>query len=84
MSSLFLGNGFSRSIFRDVSSWKGLFEATDNSINNYTFLYEAYRLNPEHIDQDENMVKAGLIQRITAAFRKRILRKIYVDIRNKR
>ena len=67
-NTLFLGNGFTRSIFRNMPSWKDLFEAADDSIDNYTYLYETYRLNPAHIQQEEDAVKAGLIQKIKSDF----------------
>lgn len=35
-NTLFLGNGFARLVFQDMPSWKELFEAADDSIDNYT------------------------------------------------
>lgn len=67
-NTLLLGNGFSRSIFRDMPSWGDLFEGVDSSIRDYTILYEAYRLNQanKHIREDE--VKSILIRKIKDAF----------------
>lgn len=34
-NTLFLGNGFSRSVFHDVPSWGELFEGVTTSVQNY-------------------------------------------------
>lgn len=38
--TLFLGNGFTQSIFKEKPSWNDLFKNVDSTIKNYTFLYE--------------------------------------------
>lgn len=81
-NTLFLGNGFCRSVFRNTPSWKDLFEATDDSIDNYTFLYEAYRLNPAHINQEEDVVKASLVQKINSDFSGKNIREDICGLEN--
>lgn len=39
-NTLFLGNGFSRNVFKGIPSWEELFEGQTGEINNYTILYE--------------------------------------------
>lgn len=78
-NTLFLGNGFSRSIFKDMPSWSGLFEETDSPISNYTVLYEVYRLNEGKKGFREDEIKEKLIQRISDSFS---LQSIKGEIRN--
>ena len=68
-NTLFVGNGFSRAIFQEVPSWCNLFENTDTSIKvikNYTFLYEAFRLEFGQKGLGENQVKEEFIKEIRA------------------
>ena len=81
-NTLFLGNGFTRSIFRNMPSWKDLFEAADDSIDNYTYLYETYRLNPAHMQQEEAAVKTGLIQKIKSDFSGKNIREDICGLEN--
>ena len=65
-NTLFLGNGFSRSIFSNIPSWGSLFDTdTDKdkestNINNYTILYEKYFLSSNNKDTDESKFKKDL------------------------
>lgn len=68
-NTLFIGNGFSRAVFQKVPSWGGLFRKTDKSIeliNNYTFLYEAFRLKLDQEGLVENQVKEEFVKDIRA------------------
>jgi hypothetical protein len=67
-NTLFLGNGFSRSIFNNMPSWSDLFDGASNSINNNTILYEIARLNAGNNGDDENKVKTQIIDKINANF----------------
>ncbi len=67
-NTLFLGNGFTRSVFQNMPSWGDLFGEADGSINNYTILYEAFRLNAGRSGQEEEIVKAELIHKIETTF----------------
>ena len=63
---LFLGNGFSRTIFKNVPSWESLFAKTSSAIKNYTMLYEVSLLRNENIDEEktkQDIVKE--IERLT-------------------
>lgn len=42
-NTLLIGNGFSRSVFRNMPSWGDLFEGVSSSIQNYTI--SLFRLN---------------------------------------
>lgn len=68
-NTLFLGNGFSRSIFQDMPSWHRIFEqvGVDSIISNNTILYEVFRLKAGE-EGGEEAVKERLIQEIKAAF----------------
>ena len=77
-NTLFLGNGFSRSIFNNMPSWSDLFEGASNSINNNTILYEIARLNAGKNGDDEKKVKTQIIEKINANFTSENIKK---DIR---
>ena len=61
-NTLFVGNGFSKSLFNDVPSWNGLFEGAHSSIKNNTFLYELHRLQQPELE--EAVVKENLIEKL--------------------
>lgn len=61
-NTLFVGNGFSKSLFNDVPSWNGLFEGAHSSIKNNTFLYELHRLQQPELE--EAVIKENLIEKL--------------------
>lgn len=65
-NTLFVGNGFSKSLFNDVPSWNGLFEGAHSSIKNNTFLYELHRLQKPEIE--EAVVKEQLIEKLMSPY----------------
>lgn len=67
-NTLFLGNGFSRTVFKNIPSWSELFEGTDSAIKNYTILYEAFRLDEERCGQEEADIKKELVKKIDMEF----------------
>lgn len=67
-NTLFLGNGFSRSIFNNMPSWSDLFEGANNSINNNTILYEIARLKAGNNGDNEEEVKTQIIEKINIKF----------------
>lgn len=77
-NTLFLGNGFSRTVFQDMPSWGDLFDGVNKSTDNYTILYEISRLSDRNRGRDETAVKEDLIQRIKATFSEKSIRR---DIR---
>lgn len=60
--TLFLGNGFSRNVFKGIPSWEELFEGQKSKIKNYTILYEAYLLKNKN--KGENDVKEYFKEKI--------------------
>ena len=67
-NTLFLGNGFSRAIFKDIPSWNGLFTGVSVPIDNNTFLYEAYRLLGDNAHTEEAVIKNQLLRKINVPF----------------
>lgn len=67
-NTLFIGNGFSRSVFRDVPSWGDLFEGVSSDIQDYTILYESSLLEARRNGQTEDEVKKELIEKIRITF----------------
>lgn len=67
-NTLFIGNGFSRSVFRDMPSWDDLFEDVSIAIQDYTILYEAFLLEKKRQGLTEDDVKKGLVEKIRAEF----------------
>lgn len=67
-NTLLLGNGFSRSVFRDVPSWGELFEGVTTSVQNYAILYEKFFLQKKRDGKSEEEVKQELIKRIQGHF----------------
>lgn len=67
-NTLFLGNGFSRSVFRNVPSWGELFEGVTTSVQNYAILYEKFFLQRKRDGKSEEDVKQELISRIQGRF----------------
>lgn len=80
MNTLFLGNGFSRSVNSKISSWEELFkdvDASNNKNKNYTFLYEQKyiknqniteeKLKRELVDDIEKKIKEAIEQKINVA-----------------
>jgi hypothetical protein len=66
-NTLFVGNGFSRAIFQGVPSWSSLFGNVDNSIRdiqNYTYLYEIFRLELGQKGLDEGQIKEKFVKKI--------------------
>ena len=74
-NTMFIGNGFSRTIFQNMPSWGELFEGGDSSIENYTILYEISRLNSGKQGKNEETIKSELIRRIEATFSKNNINK---------
>lgn len=67
-NTLFVGNGFSRSLFGQMPSWDQLFDGVDRSVGSYTMMYEAYMLEMQKKGYPENAVKQKLIQKIREAY----------------
>lgn len=67
-NTLLIGNGFSRSVFRDMPSWGDLFEDVSSAIQDYTILYEAFLLEKKRQGLTEEEVKRGLVKKIRAEF----------------
>lgn len=65
-NTLFLGNGFSRTVFKNIPSWQELFGTRKIDISNNTILYEIFRLNK--MAQKEEDLKAQLINNIKLTF----------------
>ena len=61
-NTLVLGNGFSRSIFKEMPSWERLFKEVDSVIKNYTILYEVSLLKGK--ERTDNETKRELIREI--------------------
>lgn len=78
-NTLFLGNGFSRTVFQTIPSWSELFGGTDSAIKNYTILYEAFRLGEERCGQKEEDIKKELVEKIDMEFSSEQVRE---DIQN--
>lgn len=72
-NTLFIGNGFSRSVFDNIPSWSDLFEGISKSITNNTFLYEITQLNSS---SDEMEVKSQIIKKINSKFSKENIKSI--------
>ncbi len=81
-NTLFLGNGFTRSVFQNIPSWGDLFEEADSSINNYTILYEAFRLKAGISGKEEDTLQAGLIQKIETTFSDKNIREDICNLEN--
>lgn len=81
-NTLFLGNGFSRALFRNMPSWGDLFDGVDSSIRNYTILYEAFRLNTENKILKEEDVKNAVIRKIKDSFSKENIRDDIRELKN--
>lgn len=62
MNTLVLGNGFSRSIFKEMPSWEHLFKDYESNIKNYTMLYEVSLVKGKK--RTENLMKQELIREI--------------------
>ena len=68
-NTLFLGNGFSKSIFSDVPSWGSLYKEVKSTLNsNYTILYEKYFLEKKRKGYSEEAVKEELVETIRKGF----------------
>lgn len=67
-NTLFLGNGFSRSVFREVPSWGELFDGASTSVKNYAILYEKFFLQKKWNGKTEEEVKQDLMKRIQNRF----------------
>jgi len=61
-NTLVLGNGFSRSVFKEMPSWECLFKGFESAIKNYTILYEVSLLKGKKSTDYE--VKRELIREI--------------------
>jgi len=66
-NTLFIGNGFSRAIFKETPSWSDLINA-QGGIDNYTILYEMRLLDEVQNVKDEDKVKDRLVEKIKASF----------------
>lgn len=73
-NTLFLGNGFSRSIFRGIPSWGTLYEGVDSGIQNYPFLYEAFRQTEENKKRSEETIKEELVKKIKSTVSEKNIR----------
>lgn len=67
-NTLFIGNGFSRTIFKDMPSWGELFDTLKSEIENYTILYEMFLLGAAKNVSEETLVKNLLVEQIKTAF----------------
>lgn len=67
-NTLFIGNGFSRAIFKDMPSWENLFDKIESNIKNYTILYEMFLLDKSRGPNKESRVKEQLVEQIKEAF----------------
>lgn len=68
-NTLFLGNGFSKTIFSDVPSWGNLYKNVKSALdNNYAMLYEKYLLEARSKGQSEEAVKEKLVDTIRKGF----------------
>lgn len=66
--TLFLGNGFTQSIFKETPSWNDLFKNVDSTIKNYTFLYEVGLLKTEpKTDSDYKKEIVDKIKKVPSA-----------------
>lgn len=74
-NTLLIGNGFSRSVFREVPSWGELFEGVTTSVQNYAILYEKCFLQKRREGKSEEEVKEELIKRIQEHFSEGNIRK---------
>lgn len=79
-NTLFIGNGFSRTIFWDIPSWKELFEGVDSAIQNYAILYEAFLLEERRKGKVEDDIKKELIKKIETTFSKKSLQENIDDL----
>lgn len=67
-NTLFLGNGFSRSVFCNMPSWSELFHDLDSAVENYAILYEEYFLKKRAEGKTEEIVKKELVECIGETF----------------
>lgn len=65
-NTLVLGNGFSRTIFKQIPSWNSLFNKTKSVIRNYTILYEVNLLKGKYTTDAD--AKNDLIEKINHSF----------------
>ena len=79
-NTLFLGNGFSQTIFKDIPSWDGLFTGVSVPIKNNTFLYEAYRLLADNAHSEEAVIKNQLLAKINVPFSETSIRDEISDL----
>lgn len=77
-NTLFIGNGFSRSIFRDMPSWDDLFEDVSSAIQDYTILYEAFLLEKKRQGLTEDDVKKGWSKKLGQNFLGKASKTIFV------
>jgi len=83
-NTLFLGNGFSRAIF-EMPEWGELFgmSAPNNirtTIQNYTILYEAFRLSQENEKLAENDIKRTLVSKIKEIIAQKKIKNNILDL----
>ena len=62
-NTLLLGNGFSRSVYKDAPDWESLYVGKKEEIglHNYTYLYEVYLLRDQ---QSDNQFKRMLVDKL--------------------
>lgn len=68
-NTLFLGNGFSRIVFKNIPSWGELFIEESSSIKNYTFLYEKHFLKFND-EMREDIFKENILKDINTSLTK--------------
>jgi len=70
LNTLFLGNGFSRSVAPQIPAWEELFKEEDCPIKNYTILYEKKFIN--NCNKKEEHIKKELTEKIEEEIKKAI------------
>lgn len=65
--TLFLGNGFSRAVCKNMQPWGDLLGSEGSHIKNYTVLYEIELLKNFKTKNDERKVKRKLMRRISSS-----------------
>lgn len=73
MNTLFLGNGFARSVAPDIPEWKNLLEAEESNIKNYPILYEQKFITK--FNQTEESIKKELTEKIEKKIKNAIKQK---------
>lgn len=76
-NTLFLGNGFTCSIFKSIPSWGGLFDGVDDSIKDYTIRYEAALL----LERKKGVTEEAYKQKLTKTIAEKLTKEnIKIDL----